>query len=432
MYRRIAAYHWMDPLEALQSLGGQPELMFLYSGLREHYTGQYSYLAWDLARRITGDSFSQIPETHALEAADIPLWFGYLGYEMRLDVERDERLKPCHIPLPDMCWNQYRHIMRFDHAKQKLEYYTLAGCEPMKMDEILPFTPAPAKHYVPETIFSNFSSAQYMQCVANTVAHIEQGNFYQANITRKFFGTMESVLEPISLFCELAQSHPAPYSALLRMDDVSILSASPECFLSIDGEGNACVRPIKGSARRGDSPQEDEAIIAALKASPKDHAENLMIVDLMRHDLARIAVSGSVQLEEYAGLYSYNSIHHLISTIKAKLWPETPLRDVLKALFPPGSMTGAPKVAAMNWCAQQERFERGIYSGAMGWLGAQQRCDLSVVIRTLIIKGNQFEFQAGGGIVADSDPQQELLEALIKTRAVCGALKLDETLLKAL
>jgi para-aminobenzoate synthetase component 1 len=201
--------------------------------------------------------------------------------------------------------------------------------------------------------------------VSNTVAAIERGDFYQANLTRIFYGDMHEVMHPESLFAHLCAISPAPYSAFIKTPDDAILSSSPECFLSIDTEGRMCVRPIKGSARRGVNEREDADIALNLAASHKDHAENLMIVDLMRNDLARISEAGSVTVSEYAGLYTYSTIHHLISSITATRKAGMDMTSSLRALFPPGSMTGAPKIAAMRWCAEQEQTARGVYSGAL-------------------------------------------------------------------
>jgi aminodeoxychorismate synthase component I len=432
MHQRIAAYHWIEPLEALQALGAQKHLAFLYSSQKEHHTGSYSFLAWGLAETVTGSHFAQIPKLPAETAYPIPLWFGYIGYEMRGDIEPAARLRPASITFPDMRWNQYVHTLRFDHEAKKVEYYTLHDADPMRMEDMQPYEIPEAERPITEEIFSNFTAASYQQAVKETVEAIKRGDFYQANLTRKFFGEMDRVLDPVQTFIKLTEASPAPYSALIRMDDTAILSSSPECFLSVNSEGTLLVRPIKGSARRSDNPQEDEAIIAALRDSEKDRAENLMIVDLMRHDLAQIAIPGSVQLEQFAELQSYRTIHHLISTIRAQKKPNATLRDILRAVFPPGSMTGAPKIAAMSWCAAQERLERGVYSGALGWLGAGDTGDLSVVIRTVLIQGNKFEFQAGGGIVADSDPVLEWQETLAKTRGIARALPIDEALLHAL
>jgi len=422
----------MEPLEALQALGAQKQLAFLYSGQKEAQTGRFSFLAWGLSKTVAASQFSQCPPLPATSEENVPLWFGYIGYEMRGDIEPADRLRPSSIVFPDMCWNQYVHLLRFDHETQSLEYFTLAGEEPMRIEDTEPYASAPVDTLVLEELFSNFSAAEYKQTVAETVAAIERGDFYQANLTRKFVGEVDRDIDPISMFIALTTTSPAPYSALLRMDDTAILSASPECFLSVTPSGDMLVRPIKGSARRGNDEAEDAAIIETLRASEKDHAENLMIVDLMRHDLARVATPGSVALQQFAELYSYATIHHLISSITAKKLPEATLVDVFRALFPPGSMTGAPKIAAMKWCAEKERFERGVYSGALGWLGAGQSCDLSVVIRTLLIKGKKFEFQAGGGIVADSNPEMEWQEGLIKVRGIASALKIDEILLQSL
>jgi anthranilate/para-aminobenzoate synthase component I len=197
-------------------------------------------------------------------------------------------------------------------------------------------------------------------------------------------------------------------------------------LLTVDSRGTMTTRPIKGSARRGTDETSDAAIRDALKASDKNHAENLMIVDLMRNDLSRVSEPQTVNVVEQSALYSYRTIHHLISTIQSKKLTHVGVYDAVRACFPAGSMTGAPKIAAIAWCEAQEKMERGLYSGAIGWFGGGNTCDLSVVIRTLIIDGECFEFQVGGGIVADSTPTDEWRETMTKARGIIAALGLRE------
>ncbi len=166
--------------------------------------------------------------------------------------------------------------------------------------------------------------------------------------------------------------------------------------------------------------------------SEKDLAENRMIVDLVRNDMARMSIAGSVHVESSAVLSSFSTVHHLISSVVARKSPDTSTIKAVEACFPPGSMTGAPKIAAIKWCSENEPFERGVYSGALGWFGGDGSCDLSVVIRTLLIEHDQFEFQVGGGIVADSSPELEWRETLIKARAIAMALGISEEALAEL
>ncbi|MDE3038695.1 MAG: anthranilate synthase component I family protein, partial [Pseudomonadota bacterium] len=214
-------------------------------------------------------------------------------------------------------------------------------------------------------------------------------------------------------------------SAFLRLGGTSILSSSPELFLKIDAGGQMRARPIKGTAPRSDDPARDRQLRDALAASAKDRAENLMIADLMRNDFSRSCVPGSVGAESLFDVTSHATIHHLSSTITGKKHHGRSTIEAVKACFPPGSMTGAPKIRAMQLCSELERRERGVYSGAIGWFGGDGSCELSVVIRTLVLRDKRFEFQVGGGIVADSTPEGELQEMMDKSRGILAALGLS-------
>jgi anthranilate/para-aminobenzoate synthase component I len=216
------------------------------------------------------------------------------------------------------------------------------------------------------------------------------------------------------------------------MHGASVLSSSPERFLNIDASGHMESRPIKGTAPRLVDPTQDAIIRKQLATSEKDRAENLMIVDLMRNDLARSAEPGSVEVERLFDVSSYATLHHMASTITGQKRADISTVEAVQYCFPPGSMTGAPKVRAMEWCLKHEAIRRGIYSGALGWFGGDGSCDLSVVIRTLIIEGSRFEFQVGGGIVADSSPEDEWRETMTKARGILRALGVDGTVLESL
>jgi anthranilate/para-aminobenzoate synthase component I len=216
------------------------------------------------------------------------------------------------------------------------------------------------------------------------------------------------------------------------MKDASILSSSPERFLTVDATGHMISSPIKGTAPRFTDPALDASSRTRLETSAKDRAENLMIVDLMRNDLSRSSKPGSVRVERLFEVSSYATLHHMASTITGQKRPDILTLDALHHCFPPGSMTGAPKIRAMQWCLEHERIRRGVYSGALGWFGGDGACDFSVVIRTLVTEGRRFEFQVGGGIVADSDPTEEWQETITKAQGICSALGVNIKSLEAI
>jgi anthranilate/para-aminobenzoate synthase component I len=398
-------------------------MALLYSGMTEAFTGSTSYLFVEAIEARSGSDWRNLPALAPTCDIPLPVWVGYLGYGMRDD---DLRSSSSPIDLPDFQLVRYAHLFCFDHEAQHIDVYAHPAHAPLDIDKSSS-TASPAALSRIAQLSSNFSRSDYGALVEQTVARIHAGDFYQANITRKFFGQFESAPDSWQLFTRLTAASPAPYSAYIRHGGLAIVSSSPECFLTLQADGTLITRPIKGSARRSDDAAEDTAIKEQLRTSTKNHAENLMIVDLMRNDLARVSETGSVAVVEQSVLYSYRTIHHLISTIRARKKPEITAYEAVRACFPAGSMTGAPKIAAMHWCTPREGLERGVYSGVIGWFGHGQRCDLSVVIRTLIVAGDRFEFQVGGGIVADSTADDEWRETLTKARGILSALGLDET-----
>ncbi len=411
---------WVEPLSLTHHFRHLPIMTLLYSGGKEAATGRFSYLALGAAEIKTGTRFDELPK--CVESGDMPEWFGYLGYGLRRDTEDYATLLPSPVTLPDFRMVRPEQILRFDHDTRIIDIFSNGKLLPLPATYPKALPPEPPEI---QTITSNFSDAEYRIGVTDTLARIAAGDFYQANLTRKFYGAFAESYPAWNLFLRLAKQNPAPYSAFLRYHDEAIISSSPECFLSLKKNGSITTRPIKGSAARSTDKDEDAQRQDALQASAKDHAENLMIVDLLRHDLAQIALPSTVRVTEQSALYSYATIHHLVSTIVAQKQPGLPASAILKSCFPPGSMTGAPKIAAVRWCDALEKMERGVYSGAIGWLGGNDTAEFSVVIRTLITKGMCFEFQVGGGIVADSQAEEELRETETKARAIRLALGLE-------
>lgn len=426
-WKHAESTEWQEPL-ALAAQFPHAEMALLYSGRQEAHSGAHSYLGVGVLEVVEGNDWSALPPSDVHNAANLPDWIGFLSYEMGTDVSL---MPPAPIRFPKLRFVRYAQLFRFNHGARRLERFVRGACESPTSYETSSPQAFPFKGGS-VSLTSNLTRSEYETRVRDTLAHIHAGDFYQANITRKFYGVLAETPGSLALFCRLAERSPAPYSAYIRHGEQAILSASPECFLTIGAEGTLTTRPIKGSARRGVTPEEDEILRTGLTSSEKNHAENLMIVDLMRNDLAQVSVPHSVKVTEQSALYSYATIHHLISTVTAQKRADVSRAEVLRALFPAGSMTGAPKIAAMRWCAAQEGVARGVYSGAIGWLGTGDTCDFSVVIRTLLLEGNHFEFQVGGGIVADSTPEDEWQETLTKARAIADVLGIGMDALETL
>jgi aminodeoxychorismate synthase component I len=263
-------------------------------------------------------------------------------------------------------------------------------------------------------------AAAYEKAVADLLERIAAGDLYQACLTHRIERPFAG--DPFHLYLALRAANPAPFGAWLALPELRICSSSPERFLRLEPSGAVESRPIKGTRPRAADPLRDRTLARELLTSEKDRAENLMIVDLVRHDLGRVCETGSVSVPELRVLESYATVHQMVSTVRGRLRPEAGLADLLRAAFPPGSMTGAPKLAAMQQLARLEPVRRGVYAGALGYFDARGGADLSVVIRTALVAGGRAFVHTGGGIVADSEAGAEWRESLDKARALLAAL----------
>jgi para-aminobenzoate synthetase component 1 len=269
-------------------------------------------------------------------------------------------------------------------------------------------------------VVANLDLPDYRERFAKLRRFLLDGHLYQANLSVSYH--VPGKLDPWSVFRALARRSPAPFAALLLGDPTSVASASPELFLRRRGR-DLITRPIKGTRPRAKTRAQDEALAAELLASAKDRAEHVMIVDVHRNDLGRVAIFGSVRVTEPWALESFATLHHMTSTITAELPGGLRLLDPVRAAFPAGSITGAPKIRAMEVLAELEPHARGAYTGALGWISPDGDFDLAVGIRTVTLTDSKVEFPAGGGIVVDSDPEAEYQEAWDKARSLWAAIR---------
>ena len=347
--------------------------------------------------------------------------------------ELGDRLEPLRLGRmagwPDLAAGRYERLLAFDHARREV---LAIGPDAPAARSALGWLDAPA----PAAILRGPLAAElcapdpaaHEAAVANVVARIAAGEIFQANIARGWRGRLAAGRRPFDLFARLAGGSPAPFAAYLRLPGMALVSNSPERFLRVTPRAGALIaeaRPIKGTVPRGATPAEDARLAAQLAASAKDRAENLMIVDLMRNDLARVATAGSVKVPALFAVERFANVSHLVSTVTAELTPGHTALDAFAAAFPPGSITGAPKVQAMKVIAALEP-PRGPFFGSMFWAGADGALDSSVLIRTTAFAedagGWRFEARAGGGVVADSDPGAERRETEAKIAAILAAL----------
>jgi para-aminobenzoate synthetase component 1 len=330
---------------------------------------------------------------------------------------------------PDLTMLRYPALLAF-HAKSGRAFAIGRGADARRAteraDEALAWLDAPrrapADGMLGEGVALATSDAEHAAAIAETVGRIAAGEIFQANLARPWRGRLAA--DPYDLFARLAARSAAGFAAYLRLPGRALVSNSPERFLSVRGDVVE-THPIKGTRPRGRDAGEDAALAAELQASEKDRAENLMIVDLMRNDLARVCAPGSVEVPELWGLRTYANVHHLVSRVRGRLASGRTAWDAFLAAFPPGSVTGAPKLQAMRVIARHEP-PRGPYCGSLFWAGCDGTLEASVLIRTVALcedeRGWRFEARAGGGIVADSDPAAEVAETTAKIAAILGAL----------
>jgi aminodeoxychorismate synthase component I len=267
---------------------------------------------------------------------------------------------------------------------------------------------------------SNFTKAQYIQMVRRCKDYIASGDIYQANLSQRFSVPFRQ--NPWSLYKVLREINPSPFAGFLQMGDLQLVSASPERLIRLQG-GVLETRPIAGTRPRGGSFREDQGMTIDLLASEKERAEHLMLVDLERNDLGKVCRYGTVQVDEFMVTEQYSHVIHIVSNIRGELLPDKHGLDVIRAVFPGGTITGVPKIRCMEIIEELEPVVRGPYTGSFGYISLAGEMDLNLIIRTFVIKNNRAYIQVGGGIVADSEPEREYQETLYKAEALLDALR---------
>jgi len=283
-----------------------------------------------------------------------------------------------------------------------------------------------AKHKIvaPSSINSRHSDEEYLELIERAKQSIAKGDAYQLCLTNQL--TVETQTNPLAVFLELRRANPAPYLSYLKMGETVLVSCSPEQFLRVEESGLVSSKPIKGTRKRSSDEAEDNRLIEELRTNEKERAENLMIVDLMRNDLGRVSEPTDVIVSKLFDVESYASVHQLVSTVQARLKPGLDVFDAIRASFPAGSMTGAPKIRAMEILGGLENGPRGLYSGTFGYITYKGSADLGMTIRTLVFEGGKATLGIGGGITIDSDALAELEETKLKAKALLSALGVDQ------
>ncbi len=371
-------------------------------------------------------------EPPAAGAAELPFVggaIGYLGFELAREVERLPATTADDVGAPSLVFRWYDAALVWDHAADRGWLAgRRAGVDAMRARLECAQPPARAVPADPAggtpRLAANMSRDRYLASVERARAYIAAGDIYQVNFAQRF--SVPTSLAGFDLYARLRAVSPAPFAAYLDARGpagrgVEVLSSSPERFLLADG-AHLETRPIKGTRPRGRTPDVDAALAADLRASAKDRAEHVMIVDLERNDLGRVAATGSVAVPELAALESFAQVHHLTSTVVARRRPGVDLEALLRATFPGGSISGAPKIRALEIIDELEPTARGVYTGAIGYVSAHGRVDLNIAIRTITLADGVAHLHVGGAIVHDSRPEDEYAETLAKARGMARAL----------
>ena len=358
---------------------------------------------------------------------------GYFGYELKADCGADAAHRSS---LPDACFIFADRMLAFDHLERRT--YVLCLADPdheaegerwiretsRRLDALPPLDdPLPAVRGEPPEFRLSRSNEQYLDDIRRCKEHLLDGETYEVCLTNRI--TTEATPEPLTLYRILRHVNPAPFSAFLRLGDAAVLSSSPERFLRVGRDRWVEAKPIKGTTRRGRTAAEDLALGEGLRASEKNRAENLMITDLLRNDLGLVCEIGTVHVPRLMAIESYQTVHQLVSTVSGRLRDDLGPPDCIRACFPGGSMTGAPKRRTMKIIDELEHEPRGVYAGAIGYLGLSGGSDLNIVIRTIVMDGETTSIGAGGAIVMQSDPDDEFEEMLLKAEALMQAIALS-------
>jgi para-aminobenzoate synthetase component 1 len=368
--------------------------------------GAVGYLSYDLGRLL-----ERLPD-RAVDDLSLPEM--YLGfYDVVLAI--DDALHKAYIvstgfPETDESRRMARARSRLEEEKARLAASRRDGAGDLE---------GLAGSAPPTSLTSNFTHDEYVRAVQRARQYIIDGDIFEVNLSQRFEGEIRT--HPYDLYRRLRQINPAPFAAYLAFPEVAVVSASPERFIRLSGD-RVETRPIKGTRPRGETPQEDEALARELLGSEKDKAENTMIVDLERNDLGRVCRYGTVRVKGLHALETFPTVFHLTSTVVGQLREDVDRTDLLKATFPGGSITGAPKVRTMEIIEELEPTRRSVYTGSLGYLSFSGELDLNIVIRTILVKGRRAFFQVGGAVVYDSDPEAEYQETLDKGRALVRAL----------
>ncbi|MGI2336272.1 MAG: aminodeoxychorismate synthase component I [Dehalogenimonas sp.] len=455
----------LKPVDVFARLRNERGCFFLDSSLVDNRLGRFSFIGCrpflvveDFSRKTTMqgnagsnqrwhnpfDKLWRACSTFGIARDKYPVPFiggavGYFGYDSMRYLEKLPTKIEDDVNIPDFRFGLYDVVYAHDHLENQ-SYIISSGFPELEesarlkraksrlceLNDLLLNSPTPLSPLEPvfpePHVKSNFTQGSYLSAVNRARQYIIAGDIFEVNLSQRF--EITSTMDPYALYCRLREINRSPFAAYLDCNDFQIVSSSPERFLKLQG-ARVETRPIKGTRPRGCSPEEDKSLSGELLASEKDRAENMMIVDLSRNDLGRVCLYGTIKVTELAVLETYPTVFHLTSTVTGELMDNYKWNDLFKAAFPGGSVTGAPKIRAMEIIDELEPTRRSVYTGAIGYVGFNGDLDFNIAIRTILTKADRAYFQVGGAITFDSDPQAEYEETLYKSRALFKALGID-------
>jgi len=379
-----------------------------------------SLLAVDMQSEIKCDCKNSFEKLKKYQQKVNDFIFGYLGYDLKNDIEKLHSNNFDGLDFPDLYFFQPKKLFFIKGNTVEVQYLNEFKDEiEQDLDEISNFKHQNESNSSSEIkIKLRIHKDEYHNKINQVLAHIHRGNIYEVSFCQEFYAE-NSMINPLIVYQELNRISSPPFATFLKLDDKFLLSASPERFLKRT-KNIIISQPIKGTIKRGENPSEDKKLIAQLENDIKERAENIMIVDLVRNDLSKTAKKGSVKVIELCKVYTFKQVHQLISTVVSEVESNTNSIDIIKSLFPMGSMTGAPKISAMKIIEDLEETKRGLYSGAVGYFSPKGNFDFNVVIRSILYNQTKryISFSVGGAITAKSIPEKEYEECLLKAKAM--------------
>lgn len=419
--------------QLLEWAGRFQEIVWLDGNeIPDQFSSYDAVLAAEAFTAIKTDEESGFDKLQEYQQTTADWIFGYLSYDLKNDTEDLYSVNKDGLEFPALYFFQPLRLFLIKGNVVELHYLRMVE-EEMEEDfsQILTITSESdtvsangnAARKIAIEITPAMSKQEYLERVQEMLTHIKRGDIYEANFCQEFYKQGASI-RPLQVYKDLNAISQAPFSAYLKLEVYHLLCASPERYLK-KKDRQLISQPIKGTATRAVSPQEDVRLMEELAADPKERAENVMIVDLVRNDLSRTATKGSVEVEELCGIYSFKQVHQMISTITSQMQEDKSVVDALRYTFPMGSMTGAPKIEAMKIIEKLEKSKRGLYSGAVGYFDPSGDFDFNVVIRSILYNAAKpyISFSVGSAITAASNPEKEYQECLVKARAMKQVLE---------